>query len=142
MSCLLALTVSGLSLTSHQELGFQKGDDDEPLAPLRAWSSDVLPADVRAIFTNGRTFWGAFQTVVDDDVFTRAWIYQEIVTSGQVFLLGTAVRLSWGVFAKAFQILQRLEAEWSDDWTRFSAATSLELIMHDRAMLLAGKCKD
>ena len=113
-----------------------------PIGLVRAWNNEELPKELQFLFTHN-PFRIYLKTVLENPVFSRAWIYQEIVSSKQVYLLGSVLRIEWDVFAKSFELFLRWEAEReTDSIVKSSCIASLDMIIGDRLIHHGGGHKD
>jgi hypothetical protein len=112
------------------------------LSVLYAWSSDSIPDQIKALFSHS-DFRSRMLSIIQNPVFRRAWIYQEIVSSSSVHLVASALSLSWTVFARAFELYCRLEAEDPGrSMARNPSFAAIDLIVRDRIGHLNGRIKD
>ena len=115
---------------------------DGPIELGRAWNSKELPEELQFLFTHNlfRTY---LKTFLENPVFSRAWIYQEIVSSKRVYLVGSVLRIDWDVFAKFFELFLRWEAErGTESLVKSSCVASLDMIICDRIIHRGGGHKD
>lgn len=118
------------------------------IPPLRSiigpWSRNrpTLSAASLAVFADPE-FRKLLMTVVKNVVFSRAWVYQEIISSKKAFLLGTKYMLDWDIFATVFMQCLVLEAQTPIDRLMDSSSVAgLVLIINDRITMQGGGHKD
>lgn len=118
------------------------------VTPLRSiigpWSR-VRPALSDASFTvfADPEFRNLLMRVVNNVVFSRAWIYQEIISSKRAILLGNKYMIDWDVFATVFMQCLLLETQTPTDRVmNLSSVSGLNVIINDRISLQAGGHKD
>ena len=117
------------------------------ITPLRSivgpWSN--RPAMSRAswaVFSDPE-FRKLLMRVVKNVVFSRAWVYQEIVSAKRAILVGTRFYIAWDIFARVFTQCLFLEARAPTDRLMNSGSVAgLSLIINDRITLQAGGHKD
>ena len=119
-----------------------RSSGEGPIELARARSVEQIPIIIQRLFLF-EPFREQFMAIVENAVFRRGWIYQEIVSSKQVFLLGQTYKLDWDLFARAFEIFLRLEAEKLDHPVRKSSSVAaLNLIIGDRVIHQSGGHND
>ncbi|KAK0323188.1 hypothetical protein LTR82_005548 [Friedmanniomyces endolithicus] len=69
----------------------------------RAWMPEDLSQATFMVFRD-ETFRADFVTLISDPVFQRAWIYQEIKSSREAFIVAKGYALHWDIFSAAVEI--------------------------------------
>ena len=113
-----------------------------PIGIAHHWSGEQIPNIIHGLFQS-EPFRKDFIAIVENAVFRRGWIYQEIVSSKRVVLLGQTYELDWDLFARAFELFLRLEAEKLDHPLQISSSVAaLDLIIGNRIIHQNGRYND
>ena len=77
-----------------------------PKHPISAASLEVL---------SDSEFRESSMKVVDNVIFSRGWVYQEIVSSSKPYLASKTTRIEWDIFAAVFALCLLGEAQTQED---------------------------
>jgi len=111
--------------------------------PIRPWSPKHPVSDASIAILADPEFRKALMKIVDNIVFSRAWVYQEIVSSENIYLLGGTLRADWDVFAAVFMVCLCLEAESLEPRCMDSQGVErLTMIVKDRINHQGGGYRD
>ncbi|KAK5144912.1 hypothetical protein LTR32_003241 [Rachicladosporium monterosium] len=108
----------------------------------RAWMPEDLSQATLTVFRD-ETFRADFDRLISDAVFQRAWIYQEIKSSREAFIVAKAYALHWDIFSAAVEIhiaLNETAAQAPELQAPYQRA--LSLMAEDRIRTRAGSHKD
>ncbi|KAK0932894.1 hypothetical protein LTR29_015527 [Friedmanniomyces endolithicus] len=108
----------------------------------RAWRPDDLPQATLMVFRD-ETFRADFGRLISDPVFQRAWIYQEIKSSREAFVVAKSYALHWDIFSAAVEIhiaLNEIAAQAPELQAPYQRA--LSLMAEDRIHTMRGGHKD